>query len=117
MSFANRFNKGKKFNFDTSNLPFISLKELFEKNGEEKVYPLKAIFINTKSQYGSAPVFATPEYVVNIPQHMMQTVNEILLDSDAVNDINSDKVGFTIYTYKSEKNNLDAYSVNFVDLN
>jgi len=44
------------------------------------------------------------------------TVNEILLDSDAVDSINSAKVGFTIYQYNSDKFNTVAYGVKFVDL-
>ena len=45
MSFANRFNKGKKFDFNTEGLEFTSLADLYNSNGEEKVYNLKAIFI------------------------------------------------------------------------
>jgi len=116
MSFANRFNKGKKFDVDTSELGFVTLGELYEKNGENRQYLLTAIFINNKSKYGPSPVFATPEFLVNIPQHMLDTVNEILLDSDAVDSINSAKVGFTIYQYNSDKFNTVAYGVKFVDL-
>lgn len=116
MSFANRFNKGKKFNFNTEGLEFSTLKEEFEKNGEEHVYTLKSIFINTKSKYGHHPIFATETFLVGCPQHMLETANEILNDNEAINAINNNKVGFTIYLYKAEKFDTDAYGIKFVDL-
>lgn len=116
MSFANRFNKGKKFDFNTEGLEFTTLEEQFKKNGEDKVYTLKSIFINTKSKYGHHPIFATDSFLVGCPQHMLVTANEILNDNDAINDINNNKVGFTIYHYKAEKFDTDAYGIKFVDL-
>lgn len=116
MSFASRFNKGKKFDFETTSLEFKSLADLYNANGEEKIYTLKALYINTKSKYGDAPVFATPEFLVNGPQHLVETVNEILHDADAINDINNNKVGFSIYPYKAEKFNVETFGIKFEDL-
>ena len=116
MSFASRFNKGKKFDFETTGLEFKSLADLYNANGEEKIYTLKALYINTKSKYGDAPVFATPDFLVNAPQHLVDTVNEILSDSDAINDINNNKVGFSIYPYKAEKFDVDTFGIKFEDL-
>ena len=116
MSIASRFNKGNKFNFNTEGLEFSTLKEQFEKNGADKVYTLKSIFINTKSKYGHHPIFATDSFLVGCPQHMLETANEILTDVEAIDDINNNKVGFTIYQYKAEKFDTDAFGIKFVDL-
>ena len=116
MSFANRFNKGKKFDFNTEGLEFTSLADLYNANGEKTEYTLKAIFINTKSKFGDTPVFATDKFLVNAPSHLLDTVNEILSDADAIKAINDNKVGFTIYPYKSEKFNVDTFGIKFVDL-
>lgn len=116
MSFAKRFNKGKKFDFNTEGLEFTSLADLYNNNGEENIYLLKAIFINTKSKFGDTPVFASTDFVVNVPQHLLDTVKDILNDEDAIADINNNKVGFTIYPYKSEKFNVDTFGIKFVDM-
>ena len=116
MSFANRFNKGKKFDFNTEGLEFTSLADLYNSNGADKQYTLKAIFINTKSKFGDTPVFASPEFLVNAPMHMLDTVKEILSDNDAITAINNGEVGFTIYPYKAEKFNVDTFGIKFVDL-
>lgn len=114
--FANRFNKGRKFDVDTSNFEYESLADLFNANGKDKVYPLTAIYINTKSKFGDAPVFATDTCFVNVPSHMLDTAKEILSDDDAIDDINKGRVGFTIYPYTAEKFNRDTFGVNFVDM-
>lgn len=114
--FANRFNKARKFNVDTTSFEYESMADLYNANGKDKVYPLTAIYINTKSKYGNAPVFATDSCFVNAPQHMLDVVNEILADDEAVAAINNGEVGFTIYPYTAEKFNRETFGINFVDL-
>lgn len=114
--FTNKFNKSKKFNIDTTGFEYVSLEELYHTHGAEMVYPLTAVYINRKSAYGDAPVFATNDYFVNVPAHMLDTVEEILADEVAIEDINNSSVGFVIYTYHSDRYNRDCYGVNFVDM-
>lgn len=116
MAFASRFNKSRKFDVDTTYFEYMSLEELYSNNGEGEVYPLTAIYINTKSQYGIAPVFATDVCFVNVPSHMAETVKEILADENAVAEINNGKVGFKIYLYHSDKYHRDCFGINFVDM-
>ena len=116
MSFANRFNKGKKFDFNTEGLEFTSLADLYNGFGADTQYTLKAVFINTKSKFGDTPVFASDTFLVNAPNHMLDTVKEILADNDAITSINNNEVGFTIYPYKSEKFNVETFGIKFVDL-
>ena len=114
--FTNKYNKGKKFNIDTTGFEYVSLKELYCTYGEEMVYPLTAVYINRKSLYGEAPVFATNDCFVNVPSYMLDIVKDILSDEEAIEDINNAKVGFIIYTYHSDIYNCDCYGVNFTDM-
>ena len=114
--FTSKFNKTKKFNVDTTNFTYESLMDLFNAYGKEKVYPLTAIYINTRSQFGDSPVFATDNCFVNAPSHMLGTARDILADEEAVADINNGKVGFEIYSYWSEKFHRICFSINFVDM-
>lgn len=115
MNFAKRFNKGRKFNIDTNGFEYANLEELYKNNGADFVYPLCALYINTRGMYGDAPVFATDCCFVNIPSHMIDTARDILNDVDAIDAINNGKVGFQIYTYEQSKYNRVCYGVNFVD--
>lgn len=114
--FTDKFNKGKKFNIDTTGFEYITLENLYCTHGAEMIYPLTAIYINRKGIYGDAPVFATNDCLVNIPSHMLEIAEEILSDEEAIEDINNNNIGFTIYTYHSDTYNLDCYGVNFVDM-
>lgn len=114
--FASRFNKGRKFDVDTTHFQYESLADKFNNDGSGVVYPLTAIYINNKSKYGKAPVFATDTCFVNAPSHMLDVANEILADDEAIAAINNGEVGFVIYPYTAEKFNRECFGINFVDL-
>lgn len=114
--FASKFNKTRKFDVDTSKFEYESMADLFNEHGKDKVYPLTAIYINSKSKFGDAPVLATDTCFVNAPSHMLDTAKEILADDEAVAAINNGEVGFTIYAYTAEKYNRDTFGINFVDI-
>lgn len=117
MSVADKYNKEKLFDFDTpEDFEYKALSDLFNDNGEAKVYPVKALYINTKSRYGDAPVIVTDTCLVNVPSHMTDTVKQMLADREAVDDINAGKVGFTIYQYEAKKRSGKFFNVKWVDL-
>lgn len=115
-SFAKRFNKGARFNFDSQGLGYRTLAELYSEDGPDVVHMLHAIYINTKGKFADNPVFGTDGALVNIPAHMTDVCREIITDEDAIDDINAGRVGFTVYQYESEKFNRVCYGVNFVDV-
>ena len=109
---------GKNFVFDIDfEKDYVSLKDLYEKDSKA-LYPIKGLYISTKGLYDDSPVFETDEYLVNIPSHMTETCEDILRDEEAIEDIKTGKVGFTIRQY--EKNvkgkNRVCYTINFKDL-
>ena len=113
-----KFNNGNvRFDFEPSkDFEYKKLEELFKANGKDKVYLVKGVFINTKSRYGDSAVAVGEEYYINLPQHLVSTVREIIEDNKIVDDINNDKVGFTIYSYQQEKYDITCYSINWVDM-
>lgn len=125
MSFASKYNKGGKFTADTKAFAdYVSLEKLYNENGKNKVYKILAMYINKKTQYKPAPVFAVEDksyscggYYVNIPEHMTEAVTEIMADDQAIAEINSGMVGFSIETYEAGKyGNKLCYGVRFEDL-
>ncbi len=109
-----KFNR-RLFDIDTKDFNYYSLKEITESSGETE-FPLRAIYINRKSQFGDSPVFATDSCFVNIPSHMLDACLDILEDSEAVEAINDCRVGFKVETYKATNyGNKECYSVSFID--
>lgn len=117
MSIANKYNKAAGFDFKVpEDFVYHSLDELYKSNGEETVYTVKALYINKKSAYGDSPVIATDKCLVNIPSHMLETFKEMILDEEVHEACNNNKLGFTIYTYTTDKRKGNFYSVRWVDL-
>lgn len=116
MSIASKYNRGhgKKFTFEIpKEFTYSSLHDLYNNNGADFVYDIRAMYINKKSKFGDSPVIATSNELVNFPKHLTDTVKEMLTDSEVIDAINNHVFGFQIYTYTDGTN--VYYSVNWVD--
>ena len=114
-SFAKQYNTERLFDIDTSDYEYRSLEELYT-GDENQVFEVRGIYINTKSNFGDAPVVATDFCYVNFPQHLPDVCKEILNDKSAIKAINDGRVGFTIYKYTQKRFGTECYSVRWVDI-
>jgi len=118
MGIANKYNTGEgagSFNFDIPDThDFVKLEDLYNENGSGEGYVIMMFFINTKGLYGDNPVIATPNELVNIPNHMLDTMKEMRNDPEVINAINRAELGFKIYTYENAYG--VNYSIQFIDL-
>lgn len=115
-SFASTFNK-TSFGIDTTDFPFVKLADIYngEKDGGgDVVHSINGMYVH-KSQLGDSPVIIDAENkrLVNLPSFTGDTVREILANSDAVDAIKANKVGYTIYEYESHAKK--CYGITFVD--
>lgn len=114
---AKKYNKGSVFTFKApDSFEYTSLDELYHNNEHDWVYPVKALFINKKSKYGDHPVIVTDNEYVSVPKHLTDTVKAMIADDEAVDAINSGKLGFTIYEYVDSKYKRTCYSVTWIDM-
>lgn len=116
MSFASRFNKGNRWDIDTTGFEFFDLEYLIKANGKNYVYMVRGAYINTKGKYDPAPVIISDDKYINAPSHMCAQFNDILADEQAIEDIKNGRVGVKIYKYYSQNHNRDCYSLEFVDI-
>lgn len=115
MSIASKYNKTRLFNVDLSDheRAYKRLVELYNENGEAKVYIIQGFYINKKSQYGDEPVVITNDYLVNIPKFWLEKIKEIFKDEDTISQINAGNAGFKVVRYI--KDNQIRYTIEFVD--
>ena len=119
MSIASKYNHGARFTvqFD-ADTPFTSLADLYNNNGAGYVYLLRALFINRKSRYGDAPVAVAGDgenlVKINLPRFMLETVQQMLMDSEFIEAVNNKAVGFNIYPY--DKEGRTCFSVSWLDV-
>lgn len=115
-SLMSKFNNTNVFGIDTSDYKYTNLATLYNTDPEAK-HKVLGLFVNTKGKYGSEPnAIIENNLIVNLPRHLLETVNELLDDDRYIDYIKAGHVGFTIYQYHSSKYNKDAYSVTWLDL-
>lgn len=111
-----QFNKGNKFDIDTKDFKFIKLSELENdesyKNG---IYPVKGMFTMI-SKFGKQGIFITDKALVNVPNHMIETIETILTSQELIDKINKGIVFFKLYKYMSKTYNKECYSIEFKEI-
>lgn len=115
-TFASLFNK-TGFGIDTTDFTFVKLADIYngdKDGGDDVVHPINGMYVH-KSRLGDSPVIIDAENkrLVNLPQYTRDTVREILRNSEAVDAIKDNKVGYTIYEYESHAKK--CYGIRFVD--
>lgn len=116
MSFASRYNRGRKFDVNTDGFDYVDLETLQDKSDLEKVFPLLGIYINRKSKFGDAPVAIIDGHFVNLPKHLTDDVREMLSDSETIDDIKAGKCGFRIREYDDKTYGKHCYTAEWADL-
>lgn len=114
MSFSiNKFNRGTQFDYKLpQDAKFIKLAELHP--GEQ--YRIHGLLISKKSLYGDHPVAIGDIFYIDLPKNMLDEVNEILSDQDAVDAIRKGLVGIVPEEYHSQKYNKDCMGAKWIDM-
>ena len=110
-----KFNHNNIFDVDTKDFKWVDLKTLYntDPHAEHKVL---GFFTNSKGKFGTEPVAIIDGFLVNLPRHLLDTINQMLDDNEVIEYIKDGHVGFTIYEYHSNTYDKDAYSVTWLDL-
>lgn len=115
---ANRYNKKRLFEIDTTDFEYYSLEEYFKRSGGdlETVTEINGLYINKMGLYNDSPIIATSECYINLPAHLNGVCQEMLNDPLAITAIKSGKLGFKIIPYYKKKFNKECYTVEWVDI-
>lgn len=104
-------NGGAKFEYDNEKeRDYIKLGEL----DMSKTYPIEALFINTKGKFGDQGVIISGDYIVNLPNHLTEMIEDMRKDEEMVEAINQRLFDFEIYEFESKKYNRKSHSINLV---
>lgn len=114
-SFAEKYNKGSEnpFKFDLKGYEFTSLKELYN-DDPNKVRALDGFYF-TRGKFGIKVVVVMSDVKkrVDMPIYLTKVFNDIVNNTDAVNDIKGGKVGFIVRKYESHGR--DCHTIAFKD--
>lgn len=111
----NQYNNKALYIYDNEvEREYTNLTDLYVGNGKDAVYTVEALFINEKSKFGNAPVIVSGSQLVNVPSHLLDTVEAMRKDEDLTQHINNRKVGFTVYEYENQYGT--RHSLNWVEI-
>lgn len=113
MGLFNKLNKGR-FNFDVTDIKgnYITPKDLYERDGVEEIYVVRAVYLGKmdkdlrkddlrgKEDKETACV-ATDEFYVNVPDHQIKEIKEILDSQEMIDAINDGLCGFELVPYEA----------------
>lgn len=111
MAFATRYNKGTKFDVNTTGFNYYKLSDL----DQGVVYPLAGLYINYRGNFGPSPVAILADRFVNLPNYTLSTVADMLADPETVEEIKAGKCGFSVEVYQ-DKNGVDRIGVRWEDV-
>lgn len=118
-SFAKQYNRNRLFDIDVEGLEYRNLSDIFD--NEDTIWIVEALYISNKGKHIHPCAVIHNEDMtlrtyINLPGHMTEMANDILSDDNAIAAINDGMVGFTIYTYTTDKCADECYSIRWVDL-
>lgn len=118
MSFANKYNKGNIiFDIDITDFSFRKLSDIYTNYGKN-VIKVDGLYINKKGKFNPHPVAINVEEktLIDLPEHMTETVEEILKDSESISLIKKGCVGLRAQKYTDKKYKKTCYGAEWVDL-
>lgn len=119
MGVMSKYNKGGvTFEIDIKNFRFVTLEELFARDGGNTIFGIDGLYINKKSSFGDHPVaiVGSEEMLVDLPAHLTEDVKEMLQDKEVIDAIKDCKVGFTVEQYEQKKYKKLCYGIRWEDL-
>jgi hypothetical protein len=123
MGIAKKYNKqGNRFDYqipEGNDHAFIKTSELFNLPQNSAGVVVRSMYINSKGKYGDHGVIicSDPAILIDCPNHMTETIRDIIKDDEAVEQVNAGKLGVRAYEYAT-KNAASgkAYGLEFIDL-
>lgn len=109
-----KFNKTNRieWNVDSSNFPFRKIADVY--NEGIRLVKIRGFYVQN-GKYGKQANAITDTYVMNLPTHATETIEQILDDMEAVEAIKRGECWIRLYSYHSKTYNRDCYGFDFVD--
>ena len=121
MSFAKKHKKGTiDWGIDTKDFEYFKLSDLFEMNGADVTYTLRGVFVNRNKpekqlkEFGASPVGILDDRLINLPNHMLSEIEDILKDEEDIESIMNGEAVFKIRQYESHAKT--CYSIDWQEV-
>lgn len=109
-----KFNKTNRIDWgiDSSNFPFRKIGDVL--NEGVKLVKIRGFYIQN-GKFGKQANGITDSYILNLPTHTTETIEQILDDSEAVESIKNGECWIRLHSYHSKTYNKECFGFDFVD--
>lgn len=109
-----KFNKTNRidWNVNFSNFPYRKIADVYSEG--VKFVKIRGFYVQN-GKFGKQANAITDSYILNLPKHATETIEQILDDSEAVESIKNGECWIQLYSYHSKTYNRECFSFNFVD--
>lgn len=115
MSFASKHNKGGiDWGIETEGFPYHKLEDIY-KELQDKPLKVYGAYISNKGKFGPSPALISEGMIVNLPNHMVDTIKQILSSPEDIADIKRGVVFFRVRPYELKDDPRTFYSIEWVD--
>lgn len=115
-------NRGRKYKFDTEELKFVAISEVYEKEGLN-IFPLRGFVKSTAGDYGDSYAFITPVGLISAKPNMHEQIIPVHEGAQELIDmINNEEVYIQFnefeYTRKTKNGEITdtSYGMRYLDL-
>lgn len=91
---------------------YFSAKYVYTEFGPEKLFPVKALYINPHGRYGEYACVVTENFVINLPHHMTEKIRRMIESKNVLKKIYDGRFYVFVKTYRSP-NFGEQYTVDF----
>lgn len=118
-NYANKYNKTAAhytYNFPSKPV-YKKLEDLYDPKDPEKLHMVYGLYINRSGKYGDQAIATTDaDVIINLPSHLLDTVQQMREDDELTDAINHDKVALKIRPYTVKGKRGTFYTVEWCDL-
>lgn len=110
MGFAKTHAHGAKFSINTEGFEFKKISQF----PLDKELTVRGALISKGGKYGDSASLILDDCFMNIPNHMIDDVKELLGDQDAIDQVEAGLLAVSIYEYE-DKNGAIQRSIKWID--
>ena len=110
MGFAKTHAHGAKFSINTEGFAFKKISEF----PLEQEIVIRGALISKGGKYGDSASLILDDCFMNIPNHMIDDVKELLADAEAIEQVEAGKLAVSVYEYEDRNGSIQR-SIKWID--
>lgn len=117
MKTLNKYNKGSGFEYQIpEGVEFKKLKDLYSKKDPDQTFPVYLLGVTKGGDYGPSAYAATDGCMISLPNHLVDTVRDMIADPEIKQLANAGELALKIVPYKRKDSKQTYFTVEWLQV-